>query len=212
MGIHTYKKSNIVKSTGGFTIVELMIATSVFSFVLLVASTGVVAIGRLYYKGITSSKTQEAARSIIEDVSRARQFTGGNFSSGGSPGGLQSFCFGQDRYTYQINNRVTDDTTVGIRHDVNTDVGNCDPIASGGTELLDKNMRLLNFTVSSVGGGQFSINVRVAYGENDLLSTYDNSGVPNGQPPSSGECKSGIAGSNFCAVSELATVVDKRIE
>lgn len=196
----------------GFTIVELMIATSVFSFVLLVASTGVVAIGRLYYKGVTSSKTQEAARSIIEDVSRARQFTGGNFSFGGTAGSLQSFCFGQDRYTYQINNRVTDDSTIGIRHDVNADVGNCDPLSSGGTELLDKNMRLLNFAVGSVGGGQFSIDVKVAYGEDDLLSTYDDSGNPNGQPSSSAECKSGIAGSNFCAVSELATVVDKRIE
>lgn len=196
----------------GFTIVELMIATTVFSFVLLVASSGVIAIGRLYYKGVTSAKTQEAARSIIEDVSRARQFTGGDYSFGGAAGGLQSFCFGQDRYTYLINNRVTDDSTLGIRHDINADIGNCAPISSGGTELLDKNMRLLNFTVSSVGGGQFSINVRVAYGDNDLLTTYDNSGVPNGLPSSGAECKSGIAGSNFCAVAELATVVDKRIE
>lgn len=209
----------------GFTIVELMIATTVFSFVLLVASTGVISIGRLYYKGITNAKTQEAARAVIEDVSRSRQFTGGDYSFGGATGGLQTFCFGQDRYTYNIGERITDSdpsnpSTWGIRHDVNPDVGNCDPLASGGEELLDRNMRLLHFTVSSVGGGQFSINVKVAYGENDLLEvsscssgfTGDVCDNPSDADWATAQCRNGIAGSNFCAVAELATVIDKRIE
>ncbi len=56
----------------GFTIIELLIATTIFSVVLLLAASGLLYIGRLYYKGLTSSATQEAARNIMQELTQRR--------------------------------------------------------------------------------------------------------------------------------------------
>lgn len=199
----------------GFTIIELMIATVVFSFVLLIASSAVVAIGRLYHKGITSSKTQDVTRSIMEDVSRSIQFSSGDVQSG--PG---VYCFGEDRYSYVINSKVDLDNpnSRAVVHDTRTNLNQCNPLPlnSGGEELLASNMRLLDFSVVS-GGNKSSIVVKVAYGDNDLLTIYDDDAGPSDAPNvpanqiKTAQCKGGI-GSDFCSTSQLATVVSKRLE
>ena len=58
----------------GFTIVELLIATAVFSFILLVVTTGIIRLGNMYYKGVISSRTQESIRNIVSETSSAIQF------------------------------------------------------------------------------------------------------------------------------------------
>lgn len=206
----------------GFTIIELMIATSVFAVVLAIAASGVVTIGRLYYKGLTSSKAQETSRSVTETIARTIQFSGDSLATGGSFPNAQSFCFGQDRYTYIINSQVTDSTTIGLRHDIRPDLNDCSPIESdnpAGTELLPNHLRLLDFRISSVSPDSFRIAIKVIYGDDDLISTYDNDGNPvggSGHPTAvesnGAQCKPGIAGSNFCASSELETIVNKRVK
>lgn len=203
----------------GFTIIELMIATVVFSFILVVASSGVVAIGRLYYKGVTSSRTQEGARGIMEDLTRSRQFSGYDTTPSTNPPGWvvgepQAICFGPDRYSFRINDKVEGAGSYGLRYDnTRADLSTCPP-DSGGRQLLGSNMRLLDLTVdSTIGEGRTKIGIKLAYGDNDLLDTYGNDGTTR-TPVSlkDAQCKSGIAGSNFCGVSELATLVNKRIK
>jgi prepilin-type N-terminal cleavage/methylation domain-containing protein len=100
----------------GFTIVELLMATTVFSLVLLGALAGFLQIGKLFYKGVSATSTQEAANQILQDVS-------GQFQSSASftkvlPVGLAAnaevlpttdqstsyayYCIGNTRYTYVI--------------------------------------------------------------------------------------------------------------
>jgi len=210
----------------GFTVVELMIATTVFSFVLLVASSGVIAIGKIYYKGITSAKTQETTRTIMEEIARARQFSGGNIGEelpAVPIGGLQAYCFGEDRYSYIINSKLDLDADPNGRalfHDIRTNLSQCEPQTSVGEELLSDNMRLLEFSIEpvevenadgtiSISADKSTIKVKVAYGDNDLLSNYDDSGNPNGVVPADALCKGG-AGSTFCSTAQLETVVGKR--
>jgi prepilin-type N-terminal cleavage/methylation domain-containing protein len=54
----------------GFTLVELLLAMTLFSFVLVFSSAGIVQIYRAYNKGATVKRVQEDARTIIEDVVR----------------------------------------------------------------------------------------------------------------------------------------------
>ena len=58
----------------GFTIIELLIATTVFSLILLISVAGILQISRMYYRGVTQSRTQETARSIIDEVGEAIRF------------------------------------------------------------------------------------------------------------------------------------------
>lgn len=93
----------------GFTIIELMIATSIFSLVLLLTAAGSLQIGRLFYKGYSSARSQNAAREIIEDIARAIQFGGSNPTSvttvtlNGMP--MSYFCVDTVRYSFAVDVR-----------------------------------------------------------------------------------------------------------
>ena len=103
----------------GFTIIELMIASVVFSIVLLGASAALIQIGKMYYKGVISSRTQNAARVLIDDISRGVQFEGDEVIIGDTNlveevNGVSkgAFCIGQTRYTFVLNRQVSEDSSL----------------------------------------------------------------------------------------------------
>jgi prepilin-type N-terminal cleavage/methylation domain-containing protein len=213
----------------GFTLVELMIATSVFSIVLLIATTSIVRIGRLYYKGITQSRTQEVARSISEDISKSIQLSAGNVIDGNTlPVGskFNGYCIGDLIYAYNPNTPVSSapgkygvkTKQISVADPCNSTTANS--AISGGKELLGSNMRVLNFEVLTKPRNQYDVNVRIAYAseeDNALLSHYKDDGSPNNPATvdttdaKQANCKTGIPGSSFCAVSVLDTTVKKRL-
>lgn len=224
----------------GFTIVELMIATSVFALILLLMTFGMLQIGRTYYKGLTSSRTQTAARGIIDQISQGIQFSGGEVTTtegqDNTDGTTYTFCINNTRYTYILGWEVVDSSPNSVlhqsRHGLVTDTvaSNCnsagplnDPLsalpsslANGQTELLGPFMRLakLDIQLDSTKPTLYDITVRVVYGDDDLLCSpniTDDCTNPTSTPNvADAICKPG-AGSQFCAVSQLSTVVEKRL-
>lgn len=214
------KVRKLSTSQRGFTIIELLIATTIFSVILLMASSGIVHIGRLYYKGVTRNRTQETVRNVAEEITRSVQFGRGAKVPGAIPetatGG--SFCVGDTRYIYSINQKV--DVDMGTHALIAQRLGSqaCNPGAAPpsdpGKELLSNNMRLLAFSVQpeSYDTRSHRVTVRVAYGENDLLDLFENDGTtPTAVLPVNGKCKTGIAGGDFCATAQLDTIVKKRL-
>lgn len=217
---------NLSDKQKGFTIIELVIASSVFGVVLLIAMTGILYIGRSYYKGIITSRTQETARSISNEISSTFQYGGVNPVT--SPavadyGGLSvhTQCIGKFRYSYILDSRVSNDGAPGtskhalwldvigegkacapldLRQDVPED-GNTDtsPDAKAQRrELLPNNMRLDEFSMQQQSGRSFlSTNIRLIFGEQDLSPA--------------GTCIQNRFGGQFCAVSDLNTTVKKRL-
>ena len=211
----------------GFTLVELMIASTAFSLVLLIASSTAVQIGKLYYKGLIQSKTQETARNIADEITQSFQFGSGDLLMGANtttmptplPAGLQQMCVGDTRYTYAINQRVSS-TTTGVKA-MRPYTGGCANVTDFGKELLGTNMRLLELNLNppvylDASRETLQVRVRIAYGDNDLFTHYALNAGPTDPPlalplPKDAECRSGIAGSSFCAVSFLDNVVKKRL-
>ncbi len=200
----------------GFTLIELMMATAVFSVVMLIVTTGIIRIGQIYYRNITQNRTSEATRVISEEIVRSIQFAKGNRRAGADP--ATQFCIGDTRYTYNINQKVTGGTPGLISERISPSDA-CSSAASINTqELLGENMRLLAFDVNPVDAAErtWRVNVRVAYGDDDLLSHYNDNGTPV-NPASvntdaaNADCKSGIAGGSFCATARLDTTVKKRL-
>ncbi len=195
------------KQNSGFTIVELMIATAVFSVVLLLCATGMIQIGRMYYKGVTLTQTQETARSVIDEISRAIQFGGGKVIS--TPGLV---CVDTQRFTYITGRQVSDNPTGSkVKNALVVDTNptcsapspNIDNAAytlpAGARQLVPPNMRIGYFNVEDKGDGLWKITVRIAYGDDDLLNAaYD-------------RCTGPRVATQFCAISELSTTVKKRI-
>jgi prepilin-type N-terminal cleavage/methylation domain-containing protein len=201
----------------GFTLIELMIAITAFSVILMVATFGIINIGRMYYKNITTSRTQEATRQVVQDISSTIQLTGGHpdFTDDPDPkdnGNFGKLCLGNNiRYIFYENYQLKEGSGRGLIRQTNVP---CDNTTNfDGQELLAENMRLLDLYVGPQDNG-YSIKARVAYGDNDLLTYYPQNAsatTPPDSDPSAGLCRSGVAGGNFCGVSELETFVVKRV-
>lgn len=209
----------------GFTIIELLIATSVFSLVLLIVTIGITQISKVYYKGVTESNTQSTARAIMDTIAQAIQFNGGTtMATPGAPGyptpgGSFAFCVNNQQFTYRAGYQLVDGTPGAnqTRHSlVVRPMAGCSSTAQNmagttviGRELLSPNMRLSHLVVHSLGNDLYKVSVRVVYGDDDLL--YSPSGNGSGPAAPDAACRSG-AGQQFCSVSELSSVVISRVK
>lgn len=207
--------------TAGFTIIELMIATLVFSVVLLVIAVGVMQFNHAFYAGITQSNTQNTARAILENISQAIQFSGEQITSPiPGAGSEKGFCIGNDRYSYHLGWQLESKSDPAKHQAIHAFVmdtpGDCSGLGAqdfsksltgSSSELLSPHMRVSKLSVKSITGTSlYSIDVKVVYGDDDLLRS------PSGGGPTASDvvCQNG-ASDQFCAVSELSTVVQKRI-
>lgn len=207
------KRNKLSKNIAGFTIIELMIATMVFGTVLLVVTTAILQITRVYYKGITQATTQSTARSIIDMISQGIQFNGGGVTE--TPGSFNAFCVGNQQYSFVLGKQLTETTPAANQtwHAlVVDDKPGCTSSSPGssmntqvtsGRELLQPNMRLSKMSVQNIGTNLYKITVKVVSGDDDLLKNPAND---------TATCQNFSAGTQFCAVSELTTVVTKRVE
>src|SRR3990167_6447711 len=194
----------------GFTIIELMIATTVFSLVLLICTFGLLQVSRVYYKGVTESRVQESLRNITDEISRAIQFSGQSVvptpSSPIVPGNGYVFCIGDQHYSVVTDRQLVDGTPdvdqSQASHLLTVDaLAGCNsssPATFSGRELMSPNMRLAKLEIITDDDELYKIDVRIVYGANDLLNS-DHSG-----------CENVRAGTQFCASAELNTVVQKR--
>ena len=206
----------------GFTIVELMIATVVFSLILIVITMGVLSFTNSYYKGVNSSNVQTTTQSAIDTISQAIQFNGTSISQS-TPGSKGIVCVGSQQFSYNLgkevaSNNTGDHATWGLYQ--STGSGTCTagsvPVTTGGKELLGPSMRLTEFSVTNVPNTNlWQVKVSVALGDHDLL--YGVSGdFYGGIPSPTAVYGSDIScqphtGSQFCAVSKLSGTVAQRI-
>lgn len=175
----------------GFTIIELLIATVTFSVILLIVSGAIIQFSRVYYRGVITSKTQEVARSVVDEVARTAQFSSYLDSVDGV------YCLGDRRFRYVLN-QVRTETNRVLISDVS--LANCNPDISENSdddrELLADNMQLLDFKVEDKGVNQFDVSVTVAYGT-DVNED--------------GTCPALSLGGQYCAVSTVKSTVTKRL-
>jgi prepilin-type N-terminal cleavage/methylation domain-containing protein len=106
-----FMKHKLSKKQEGFTIIELLIATSVLAVILVIVTLILISISGLYDKGVHLSTIQDNTRDTIEEIGQDIQLTNGTFTIGsdsgqisGFPAGAhsQAFCIGDTRYTYVL--------------------------------------------------------------------------------------------------------------
>lgn len=194
-------------SQRGFTIIELMIAMMVFSVILIVVTAGILSFSRQYYKGVIANQTQNTARAVIDDITRAIQFNSGGVyeltqnDPTDPPGPAVGYCLGESRrYSFTPNQQVTKSGTLGpmqARYGLTSDtISGCSTstlavdtaVLTGSTglvnfrELLGENMRLNKLKITQ-SGGMYTITVKVVYGDNDLLCSPSVSGSCDPEAP-----------------------------
>ncbi len=227
-----------MKNQNGFTILELLIATTVVSVILLLVSIMSISIGNLFHKGIYQSRVQENVRKLTDEIAveiKNTSVTPVNTLPSASGGLIHRLCIGDTQYTYIIGYQLGDNASQS-KHVLWKDKlsGSCnqpgasdlsiDPPSTGGTdgvELLSAGMRLTSFTVGSASTpSAYSISIGVAFGDDDLLcspsSASTTCALPNtsiSMPERSNDdltCKES-SGSSFCSRASLRTLVVQRV-
>jgi len=213
-------------AAGGFTIVELMVSTAVFGTVMLIIAVGALRFTHDYYKGVVSSRTQEAARAIMSELTQSLQFgTDVSATNNGGSTILNGYCMGSVEYSAAMGYQVTPTGSLGphqAQHGLVKRIGvsGCgtglptDDVIAGPfdpttqRELLGPHMRVAALDITQLNTDLYQIHLKIIYGDDDLL----NPAVTAGTTDFSGEGCSGAAGSQWCAVSDLTTTVNKRIQ
>lgn len=225
--------SNHRPGDNGFTIVELMIAMSVFTIILVATSAVLVQIGRAYYRSVFTSRTQSIVRSVADNVSRSIQFSGSHIVESNSPLEVGSssleanaLCIGTTRYTYILDNIVgSSDVEYALWRDNISTSGTCDvldlsniPSDNDGVELLGQNMRLLAFSVEPDPPGsqrEYRVRVDIAYGESDFIEGVNEDGDTvldlSSTDIVSFRCKPASFTLQFCAASSLSSKLTRRL-
>ena len=193
------------QSTKGFTIIELLIATVVFSVVLLVVSGAIVQFGRSYYKGVVQTRTQDVARNISQDVAQTIQFSRGAPAKSTIAPNQFVLCIGNKRYSYVIGQQVGGLFKHGLVADTPSPCASTSfdlaltSLPVGAREYLGENMQLLKLDVIPTASGLYEVTVSVAYGANSDLNAAKDA------------CNPIIIGGQFCAISTLTTTVTSRL-
>lgn len=198
----------------GFTIIELMIATTVFSVILVMVTVVMMGISRLYYKGINQSRVQSNVRNISDEISEKLQL-GDTFAERLSADKLTGvYCIGSTRYSYELNKQIG--TGAAQKRHVlwqeNNYSGPCEiddlsvqspSEGSDDRELIAPGARLANFQIIPTTT-HYVLNLKVVQGEDDLIEDFS---------PGDGmktKCKGG-KGQEYCAAASITTRVTKRL-
>jgi prepilin-type N-terminal cleavage/methylation domain-containing protein len=181
-------------NTKGFTIIELLIATVVFSLVLLILTATIIQFNNIYYKGVVSTKTQETTRSIAENITRNIQFAGGSSTVSQTPTAPNAgyLCAGDYVYKY-VTGQLVENGPVLLRYK-----SICMPNPGGnGTELIGSNMFLQNITLSATN--PYTLSLSIGYGA-------------IGDHNADGSCRYSVRlGGSFCGFNKLNVTVSRRL-
>jgi prepilin-type N-terminal cleavage/methylation domain-containing protein len=221
------KHVRTTSSEKGFTIVELMIATSVLSVILLLVTTMMIGIGVLFAKGVNQAKVQDAVRSTVDEISQQLELTSQKPDRGTQNIGgvlVNIYCIGSNRYSYVQNIKIgtgglqhvlwRDNPKAGCQTDTAANLTipspNIGGDATNGTELVTPNSRLTAFCIGTLAAdgstctynfvSPYTISIGIAYGDDDLLNLAGINSTCNG-----------VTGQQFCATSSLSTTVANRL-
>lgn len=209
----------------GFTIIELMIALSILATILVMSTVILIQIGALYSKGVNSANLQNTTRNIVTDVSSSLQFTANGITTPATnPTNINgmnvyAYCIGTTRYSYVLDRELGTDqgttpatTTQYVlwRDTLQNPSDTCAPLAlntatptdgvsAGGYEMMGNHMRVTNFSITETANDVYSVSVSTAFGDSDLLNAAQTN------------CTGG-AGEQFCATSQITTVVTQRVQ
>lgn len=214
------------KNQKGFTIVELLLASTIFSMVMMVALSGFINIGRTFYKGINVTQTQQTARAVLESASRdiSTSSVVSSTKTVASGDNRKYVCIGNTRYTFILSRQVDladHDTTskFGLLRDKlpgDTACGNPFDATSPAPfnnpeELLNNKMRLNSFCVTPASqtsfGKLYGLKVDLVLGDDGVLNQADNPSASSCSASRLYLCNTSLNYSQHCYRAELGTTV-----
>ena len=220
----------------GFTIIELLVATSIFSAILLVLTQVVIRLSGMYYHGVIQNQTLNVAKNITNNIVQQIQFTGGDIVIKNNPlfwnkmsitdtTTLKKYetylCIGNNQYVYQlggINDGSTSNGSLILSY--NTQCSGIGPSFeyNNSWDLRNSDTISSSYYVSLVPNHMRLVKFDIAYQfgnlyKVDIKVAYGTDASPAdtgiGFNTNSGDCN---PNSSYCATTELVTYVEKTVQ
>jgi prepilin-type N-terminal cleavage/methylation domain-containing protein len=196
----------------GFTLVELLLALALFSFVLIISTASFIQINRLYHRTNTTAQTQTLSRRLINEISRSVRLAPKNaaIETAIDGTGADFICIGDTVYEFRLNTETTGTTNAIARYEHLQPTCSNYPVSPpppDSVSLLDNGFYLRDILLQPVdnNGEAFRISITVSHGDDSTLEGGAGAGAAT-------RCAAGSApGSQFCAVSTLQTTVYRRL-
>ena len=209
------KKYRKISNDSGFTIIELMIATAVFSLILVVITFSVIKFTNSYYKSSYQSATQSSTRNIVEAVTSAVQFgkstiSAGNSADAAAAGSNQFFCAGGYVFVYKkFDMYQKGDVGMYSQPMGSTDCATSATLSSADrVQYMGERMRITYLSFLPNGGGA-QISVKLAYGDDLSPSLFTDGGEGVGRGKNV-QCRPEM-GNEYCAVSSMSATATSRV-
>ena len=184
----------------GFTIVEVLIATTIFSFAFGIITVGFIEIAQLYQQGVSIRTTQQSSKFILEEIVRTSRVASSIVTtpdslllrypkpSSGDSDRLTAVT--ETLYCFDSNNN-----NLILRY--NNPTADCSSLSvSDGENMLEGEVVLLDYSLGSLGLRSAKIEIVLGTGPDDLIEATN-------------ECKD-EAGRQYCAVSTVYASVTAR--
>ncbi len=233
-------KAKNIKSEQGFTIVELLIALSVLSVILVMGTVIMIQIGKLYTKGVNAANLNNTTRNINSDISSALLFSGSapysctvsattcaaaeTSYAGGGGAKIYAYCIGTTRYSYVFNRKQGIDSSVTptalvtphvLWQDTMSNPNSCDPVPIDTANPTDSQTTGDGHDVipDNMQLTRFKIvenPVNSSSYDIDVWMAYGDHDLVLTDSDGSNRCN-GSLGSQFCATAKISTTVTRRV-
>jgi prepilin-type N-terminal cleavage/methylation domain-containing protein len=180
----------------GFTIIEVLLAMAIFSFVMITIITAFTQIIRSYRKGVVSQRTQESTREIVDLVSKEARGSS-EVSTKTIGANKKLLCFGSSVFAYD---KITKTLSLGSK-------GSDCKVDPGAKNIVNKELDVLDFDVKVIRAGGLPAGTVLGINLEVLVGT-DNG--PDSLIDSSNSCDPSKAGAQFCSTSKLETSIGLR--
>jgi prepilin-type N-terminal cleavage/methylation domain-containing protein len=200
----------------GFTLIELMLAMTLFIFVMVVATVGFVGINRTFSKGLARKNLSEAVQKTVEDVTRTVRANPGGLDKINSPkkslpASTNAYCGSSICYVWNTDPKV--DLGGLYRMPAVDDLGN---YRAQGLELVDSRYFVETLKIEPIEGEKL-YRVRGVFRSNDeaafVFTDTTESGTPVRDPFQTickGSAQEGV--SQNCALEKFNFVVSTSIK
>ena len=206
----------MARKQGGFTIVETMIAVTVFSVLAMLTTLAVIQLSRSYQFGSSKTKLLDASRQIHARFTQAVQYGADTSTSVGTITSTTGttynvWCAGSTRFSWVLSSGSTIKTYTtnnpnkgALYADAVSGPGNCtsDTLNTDTAEKLLPQGSFVTIFSPSLANGYAQLNTRFNLGEADM---YRGNDVGNGCESSS------LAGVEFCAVVQYDSTATEKV-
>jgi prepilin-type N-terminal cleavage/methylation domain-containing protein len=198
----------------GFTIVELMIAISASAVFVMLITTGIIQVSRMYKQATVKTAALNAARELQSTIAGEIQYSAstpvtGTVTSGVSAG-YNYLCVGQTAYYWKDANslsaaELSGSTQYFYKSSISGPaVCSASYVFNTSTAVspLPKYVRATSFNLAGSGTGPYTFAIRLVAGDKDLFESND----------FANNCVSMAVGGQFCATVALNSTFGRKVE